>query len=77
MIGQTASPLALFAIGGGIVGMSLKYVNLQSFYLVFSSNILMPILMYLGLSRLTHLSQEMIYAGTLIAALPMPTISVC
>ncbi len=74
MIGQTASPLALFAIGGGIVGMSLKYVNLQSFYLVFSSNILMPILMYLGLSRLTQLSQEMIYAGTLIAALPMPTI---
>lgn len=74
MIGQTASPLALFAIGGGIVGMSLKYVNLQSFYLVFSSNILMPILMYLALSRLTHLSQEMIYAGTLIAALPMPTI---
>ena len=74
MIGQTASPLALFAIGGGIVGMSLKYVNLQSFYLVFSSNILMPILMYLGLGRLSHLSQEMIYAGTLIAALPMPTI---
>jgi len=74
LIGQTASPLALFAIGGGIVGMSLKYVNLQSFYLVFSSNIMMPLLMYLGLSQLTDLSQEMVHAGTLIAALPMPTI---
>lgn len=74
MIGQTASVLALFAIGGGIVGMSLKYVNRQSFYLVLSTNILMPLLMYLGLSRLTSLSQEMVYAGTLIAALPMPTI---
>lgn len=54
--------------------MSLKYVNLQSFYLVFSSNIMMPLLMYLGLSQLTDLSQEMVHAGTLIAALPMPTI---
>ncbi|MCO8045766.1 AEC family transporter [Acinetobacter bohemicus] len=74
MIGQTASPLALFVIGGGIVGASLKYVNVESCYLVFSSNILMPLLMYLGLSQLTSLSQEMIYAGTLIAALPMPTL---
>ncbi|MCO8042629.1 AEC family transporter [Acinetobacter bohemicus] len=74
MIGQTASPLALFVIGGGIVGTSLKYVNVESCYLVFSSNILMPLLMYLGLSQLTSLSQEMIYAGTLIAALPMPTL---
>lgn len=74
LLGQTASPLALFAIGGGMVGMSLKYVNLQSFYLVASSNILMPLLMYLGLSRLTNLSQEMVYVGTLIAALPMPTV---
>jgi malonate transporter and related proteins len=74
LLGQTASPLALFAIGGGIVGLSLKYVNLQSFYLVISCNIVMPLLVFLGLSYLTHASQEMIYAGTLIACLPMPTI---
>lgn len=74
MLGQTASPLALFAIGGGIVGMSLKYVNAQSCYLVFSSNIIMPLLMYLGLRYFTDVSQEMLYAGTIIAALPMPTI---
>ncbi|MCL6246321.1 AEC family transporter [Acinetobacter sp. ANC 4945] len=74
MLGQTASPLALFAIGGGIVGMSLKYVNAQSFYLVISSNLVMPLLTYFGLRYLTDVSQEMLYAGTIIAALPMPTI---
>lgn len=74
MLGQTASPLALFAIGGGIVGMSLKYVNAQSFYLVCSSNLVMPLLVYLGLRYFTDVSQEMLYAGTIIASLPMPTI---
>lgn len=74
LLGQAASPLALFAIGGGIVGMSLKYVNLPSFYIVLSSNIVMPLLVFLGLSYLTSVDQEMIYAGTIIAALPMPTL---
>lgn len=54
--------------------MSLKYVNAQSFYLVISSNLVMPLLTYLGLRYLTDVSQEMLYAGTIIAALPMPTI---
>lgn len=74
LLGQTASPLALFSIGGGIVGLTLKYVNLQSLYLVVSSNFIMPLLVFLGLTYLTDVSQEMIYAGTIIAALPMPTI---
>ncbi|WOE33027.1 MULTISPECIES: AEC family transporter [unclassified Acinetobacter] len=74
LLGQAASPLALFAIGGGMVGMTLKYVNLASCYIVFSSNILMPLLVFLGLSYLTDVDQEMIYAGTIIAALPMPTL---
>lgn len=74
MLGQTASPLALFAIGGGIVGLSLKYVNLQSVYLVISSNLIFPLLVFLGLTYLTDVSQEMIYTGTIIASLPMPTI---
>lgn len=74
LLGQTASPLALFSIGGGIVGLTLKYVNVQSWYLVISSNLIMPLLMFLGLTYLTDVSQEMVYAGTIIAALPMPTI---
>lgn len=74
LLGQTASPLALFSIGGGIVGMTLKYVDMQSCYLVISNNILMPLLVFLGLTHLTHASTEMIFAGTVIAALPMPTI---
>lgn len=74
MLGQTASPLALFAIGGGIVGLSVRYINLQAVYLVVSSNLVMPLLVYLGLNYLTDVSREMVYAGTLIAALPMPSI---
>ena len=74
MLGHSASPLALFAIGGGIVGMSLKYLNLQTIYLVLSNNVLMPVLVYLGLRYGVNASQEMLYAGTIIAALPMPTI---
>ena len=74
MLGQTASPLALFAIGGGIVGLSLKYVNAQSMYLVISNNLIFPLLVFLGLTYLTNVSQEMVYAGTIIASLPMPTI---
>ena len=74
MLGQTASPLALFIIGGGMVGLTIQSVNLQTIYLVVSKNIAMPILVYLGLSYFTDLEQKMIYAGTLIAALPMPSI---
>ena len=50
MLGQTASPLALFIIGGGMVGLTIQSVNLQTIYLVVSKNIAMPILVYLGLS---------------------------
>ena len=74
LLGQTASPLALFAIGGGIVGLSIQYINLQTLYLVFSKNLLMPLCVFFGLSTFTQVSQEMLYAGTLIAALPMPSI---
>lgn len=74
LLGQTASPLALFIIGGGIVGLSIRSVNRQSIYLVISKNFLMPALVFIGLSRFTNVSQEMLYAGTLIAALPMPSI---
>lgn len=74
MLGQTASPLALFIIGGGMVGLGIRSFNLQTIYLVVSKNICMPILVYLALTYLTDLEQKMIYAGTLIAALPMPSI---
>lgn len=74
MLGQTASPIALFIIGGGMVGLTIQSVNLQTVYLVMSKNVCMPVLVYLGLSYLTDLDQKMVYAGTLIAALPMPSV---
>jgi hypothetical protein len=68
-----SSPLAFFIIGGGMVGLTIQSLNLQTIYL-WSKNICMPILVYLGLTHFTDLDQKMIYAGTLIAALPMPSI---
>ena len=74
ILGQSASSLALFTIGGGIVGMTLKHVNAQTFYLVFSNNFLMPLLVFTGLYYFTQASREVIFAATIIASLPMPTI---
>ena len=73
MLGQAASPLALFAIGGSLMGLSIKSVNAQSIWLVISNNLLMPLCVYTGLS-LAQVDQEMLHAGTLIAAMPMPTL---
>lgn len=73
MLGQAASPLALFAIGGSLAGLGIRSINVQSIWLVFSNNMLMPLGVYLGLSAV-GVSQEMLYAGTLIAAMPMPTL---
>ncbi len=71
MLGRTASPLALFVIGGGLVGLSIQSVSVQSFILVFLKVLLMPALVFMGLSLMPNTTQDMIYAGTMIAALPM------
>lgn len=72
MLGKTASPIALFVIGGSLVGMSLKAVDLQSMTLVLIKIVLMPLTIFALLSFSPNVSQEMLYAGTLLAALPMP-----
>lgn len=74
MLGKTASPIALFVIGGSLVGMSLKAVNMQSVMLVGFKILLMPLIIFVLLSILPNVSQEMRYAGTLLAALPMPIV---
>nr|WP_174507468.1 AEC family transporter [Acinetobacter sp. Marseille-Q1620] len=72
MLGKTASPIALFVIGGGLVGLSIQSVSVQSFVLVFLKIIIMPLLVFTGLSMLPNVTTDMLYAGTIIAALPMP-----
>lgn len=74
MLGKTASPIALFVIGGSLVGMSLNAVNVQSVMLVGFKILLMPLIIFVLLSILPNVSQEMRYAGTLLAALPMPIV---
>jgi len=72
LLGKTASPLALFAIGGSLVGIGLTAVNLQSVLLAMLKVILMPSVIFTFFLVTPNVSLEMLYAGTLIAALPMP-----
>lgn len=72
MLGNTAAPIALFVIGASLVGVGLKALNLGTWLLVSMKVVLMPLLVFGFLSMLPNVSQEMLYAGTLIAALPMP-----
>lgn len=74
MLGKTASPIALFVIGASLVGMSLKSLNMQSVILVGFKIVLMPLTIFVLFSILPNVSQEMLYAGTLLAALPMPIV---
>lgn len=72
LLGKTASPLALFAIGGSLVGIDITAVNLQSVLLAMLKVILMPSVIFALFLVTPNVSREMLYAGTLIAALPMP-----
>ncbi len=71
MLGKTASPLALFVIGGSLVGMQVKSVNLQSIVLVVFKVLLMPLTIF-GILWALDVNREMLFVGTLLAALPMP-----
>lgn len=73
-IGQSASPLALFVIGGSLVGLGFKTINVQVLSVVFCNVLIMPLVIYGLFSVLPNVSDEMKHAGTLIAALPMPII---
>lgn len=72
LLGRTASPLALFAIGGSLVGIGITTVNMQSVLLATFKVILMPSVIFALFLITPDVSREMLYAGTLIAALPMP-----
>ncbi len=72
LLGRTASPLALFAIGGSLVGIGITTVNTESVFLAILKVILMPSVIFSLFLVTPNVSREMLYAGTLIAALPMP-----
>ena len=71
MLGQTASPLALFVIGGSLIGMNLRSLTAFSWFLTVIKVIVMPLLIFSLLSAF-DVSREMLFIGTLLAALPMP-----
>lgn len=71
MLGKTASPLALFVIGGSLVGMKLNSMNMQGAVLVGLKVMVMPLVIF-GLLWLLKVSPEMLFVGTLLAVLPMP-----
>jgi predicted permease len=74
LIGQTASPVALFVIGGSLVGLGIKTVDKQVLSLVLTKVVAMPLTIYSLFLLFTSATPEMRQAGTLIAALPMPIV---
>ncbi|EXS15232.1 membrane transport family protein [Acinetobacter sp. 883425] len=72
LLGRTASPLALFAIGGSLVGIGITTINIESVLLATFKVVLMPSVIFALFLITPNVSREMLYAGTLIAALPMP-----
>ena len=73
MVGKTASPLALFVIGASIATLPAMRISLSSVVLVMMSCVLMPVVIYSLFGLFPDVSPEMRCAGTLIAALPMPS----
>jgi malonate transporter len=73
LVGKTASPLALLVIGASMATLPAMQINRASLLLVSMSCVLMPALIYGLFLLIPGTSAEMRYAGTLIAALPMPT----
>lgn len=71
MLGQTASPLALFVIGGSLIGMSFRSVTLLSWFLTLVKVVVMPAVIF-ALLWAFEVNREMLFIGTLLAALPMP-----
>ncbi len=71
ILGQTASPLALFVIGASLMGMTVKAINTHSWVLVLVKGLLMPAVIFMLLWSF-GVNNETLYVGTLIAALPMP-----
>ena len=71
MLGKTASPLALFVIGGSLVGMRLQALDGGSIFLVALKIVFMPLVIF-SLLWGFEADTETLYVGTLLAALPMP-----
>lgn len=71
LLGQTASPLALFVIGGSLVAMQLSSIGVLSWVLTGLKVIVMPLVVFAVLYMLDA-DSEMLFVGTLLAALPMP-----
>ena len=64
--------MALFAIGGSLVGIGITTINIESVLLATFKVVLMPSVIFALFLITPNVSREMLYAGTLIAALPMP-----
>ena len=76
-IGQISAPLGLLVIGGSLYGISIgtqKHLAQDAALMVSLKLIVMPCLVYLLFQLFPHASDEMIFAGTLLASVSMVSI---
>lgn len=74
MLGRAAAPVALFMIGGSLVGASLRGTGRQTAVIVIGKLVLHPLLVALMLSVLPGVDPQLKVVAILFAAMPMLSI---
>lgn len=70
MLASASSPLALFVIGGGLYGLSMRG-NLKDIGVITAGKLLMFPMLVLGCLWLLGADKETLFAGALLASVPM------
>ena len=73
-IGKATGPLGLFVIGGSLYGVkAFQHLSKDTVIITLSKMVIMPVLVYCVLSNMPNVSQEMLFAGVLLAGISMVT----
>ena len=73
MLATCAAPLAIFVIGGNLVGTNIQAAGKHALIISAIKLVVMPLTVFVLLSLLPHVSEEMRFAGVLLASVSMAT----
>lgn len=73
MMAACSAPLAIFVIGGNLVGTNVQAAGKHALIVSAIKLVLMPVSVFIIFALLPNVSTEMHYAGTLLAAVSMAT----
>ena len=73
MLATCAAPLAIFVIGGNLVGTNIQAAGKHALIISAIKLVVMPLTVFVLLSLLPNVSEEMRFAGVLLASVSMAT----